>query len=223
MQASITSLDRESSRSGIPVVLPEMEVTGRAITVFKNKVAQLQIQLNEMKPQFQENFEPMKQIEQELKLSVDSLKKELKRSVTAQQITAQSIRARIGQLEKTIHDLRERIQIVAREKATYQSLLQEFNLAREAYARTSNQMEQARIAQSLNQDKQFLTLIDKPTVPITPFKPNRLLLVLGGLISGIFLGIAAALTVDHFDHRMKTIYEIERHLNIPILGSIPSM
>ena len=79
------------------------------------------------------------------------------------------------------------------------------------------------MAQSLTQDKQFLTLIDKPVVPVKPFKPNRILLAVGGLLSGIFLGIAAALTVDHFDHRMKTIYEIERHLNVPVLGSIPSM
>ncbi len=223
LQTSIGSLERESNKKGIPVVLPEMEVTGRAITVFKNKVAQLQIQLNEMKPQFKENFEPMKQVEQELKLSVDSLKSELKRSVNAQKITANSIRARIMQLEKTIQGLKDRIQTIAQEKATYQALLQEFNIAKEAYTRTQAQMEQARMAQSLNQDKQFLTLIDKPAVPVKPFKPNRILLALGGLISGILLGIAAALTVDHFDHRLKTIYEIEKQLNVPVLGSIPSL
>ena len=223
LQSSIASLERESNQSGIPAVLAEMEGAGRTITVFKNKVAQLQIQLNEMKPQFQENFEPMKQIEQELNLSVDSLKKELKRTVNAQKITAQTIRARIGQLEKTIHDLQDRIQTIAREKATYQSLLQEFNIAKDAYTRTQAQMEQARMAQSLVQDKQFLTLIDRPAVPITPFKPNRGLLALGGLLSGIFLAIATALTVDHFDHRMKTVYEIEKHLNVPVLGSIPSL
>jgi len=109
LQVSIGALERESNKSGIPAVLAEMEVTGRTITVFKNKVAQLQIQLNEMKPQFKENFEPMKQVEQELKLSVDALKSELKRSVSAQKITANSIRARIGQLEKTIQSLRDRI------------------------------------------------------------------------------------------------------------------
>jgi len=223
LQVSIGALERESNKIGIPAVLAEMEVTGRTITVFKNKVAQLQIQLNEMKPQFKENFEPMKQVEQELKLSVDALKSELKRSVSAQKITANSIRARIGQLEKTIQSLRDRIQTIAQEKVTYQALLQEFNIAKEAYTRTQAQMEQARMAQSLVQDKQFLTLIDKPAIPIRPFKPNRGLLAFGGLLSGIFLGIAAALTVDHFDHRMKTIYEIERHLNVPVLGSIPSL
>jgi len=223
LQSSIGSLERESNQSDIPAVLPEMEVSGRAITVFKNKVAQLQIQLNEMKPQFKENFEPMKQVEAELKLSVDALKSELKRSLSAQKITANSIRARIGQLEKTIKGLRDRIQTIAQEKATYQALTQEFNIAKEAYTRTQAQMEQARMAQSLTQDKQFLTLIDEPAVPIEPYKPNRILLALGGLLAGIFLGIATALTVDHFDHRIKTVYQIETQLNVPVLGSIPSL
>ncbi|MBA4395879.1 MAG: hypothetical protein C0394_00595 [Syntrophus sp. (in: bacteria)] len=223
LQMSIESLEREINKAGIPTVLPEMEVTGRAITVFKTKVSQLQIQLNEMRPQFKESFEPMRQVEQELKLSVDSLKKELKRSVDAQKITAQTIRARIAQLEKTIQGLQDRIQTIAKEKATYDSLKQEFNIAKENYGRAQQQMEQARMAHSLNQDKQFLTLIDKPAVAVKPFKPNRLLLVLGGLLSGIFLGIAVAVTIDHFDHRMKTIYQIEKHLNVPVLGSIPSL
>jgi polysaccharide biosynthesis transport protein len=223
LQASIASLERESTKSGIPAVLSDMEVPGRTITVFKNKVAQLQIQLNEMKPQFKENFEPMKQVEQELALSVDALKNELKRSLSAQKITAQSIKARIGQLEITIKSLQDRIQAIAQQKATYQALLQEFNIAKDAYTRTQSQMEQARMAQSLTQDKQFLTLIDNPAVPVKPYKPNRMALAFGGLFAGIFLGIAAALTVDHFDHRIKTIYTIEKQLNVPVLGSIPSL
>ena len=223
LNMSIESLEREVNKKGIPVVPPEMEVSGRSITVFKTKVSQLQIQLNEMRPQFKENYEPMKQVEQELNLSVDSLKKELERSVNAQKINAQSIEARIRQLEKIIHDLKERIQTTAQEKAGYENLKQEYNLAKDAYSRAMAQLEQARMAQSLNQEKQFLTLIDKPVVPTKPFKPNRILIVIGGLISGIFLGIAVALTVDHFDHRIKTLYDIETHLNVPVLGSIPSV
>jgi succinoglycan biosynthesis transport protein ExoP len=223
LQVSIVALEQESNNKGIPAVLPEMELPGRSITVFKNKVSQLQLQLNEMKPQFQDSFEPMKQVEQELKLSVDSLRKEISRSVNAQKITARTIQARIGQLEKTIKGLQNRIQTIAQEKATYDNLRQEYNLAKDAYARTQAQTEQARMAQSLTQDKQFLTLIDRPSLPIKPFKPNRGAIAFGGLLAGIFLGIAIALTVDHFDHRMKTIYEIETQLNVPVLGSIPSL
>ncbi|MGD9972540.1 MAG: GumC family protein [Desulfatirhabdiaceae bacterium] len=223
LHVSIEALEREINKKGIPVVLPEMEVTGRSITVFKTKVSQLQIQLNEMRPQFKENYEPLKQVEQELNLSVDSLKKELTRSVDAQKMTAQSIEARIRQLEKIIHGLKERIQTTAKEKATYSNLQQEYNLAKEAYSQARAQLEQTRLANSLNQEKQFLTLIDKPVVPDKPFKPNRFLIAVGGMVAGLLLGIAIALTVDHFDHRIKTVYDIESHLNVPVLGSVSSV
>lgn len=223
LKTSIELIEREINKKGIPVVMPEMEITGRSITVFKTKVAQLQIQLNEMRPQFKENFEPLKHIEQELNLSVDSLKKELGRTVDAQKITAQAIGARISHIEKIIHDLKVRIQNTAREKATYENLKHEYNIAKDSYSRAMVQLEQARMAHSLNQEKQLLTLIDKPVVPAKPFKPNRLLIAIGGLISGIFFGIAAALTLDHFDHRIKTVYDIETHLKVPFLGSIPRL
>jgi len=223
LQASMSSLERESNRSDIPVIMSDMEIPGRSIAIFKNKVAQLQIQLNEMKPQFTENFEPMKQIEQEMMLGVDSLKKELKRSISSQKITAQSIKARIEQLEKTIRELKDQIQEIAKQKATYDALRQGFNIAKDNYSRAQVQMEQARMAQSVSGDKQFLTLIDKPIVPVRPFKPNRFMIILGGLLGGLFLGVAAALTVDHFDHRMKTSYEIEKVLGVPVVGSIRSL
>jgi uncharacterized protein involved in exopolysaccharide biosynthesis len=219
----IENSEREINKKGIPVVMPEMEVHGRSISVFKTKISQLQIQLNEMKTQFKENFEPLKQVEQELNLSVDSLKKELERTVNAQKVSAQSIDARIRQSEKIIHELKERIQVTAKEKATYETLKQEYNIAKDAYTHVMAQLEQSRMAGSLHQEKQFLTLIDRPVVPSKPFKPNRILLVIGGLLSGLFLGVAVALTVDHFDHRIKTIYDIETHLKVPILGFVSSI
>jgi polysaccharide biosynthesis transport protein len=223
LRVSIEYLEREINKKGIPVVPPEMEMPGHSISVFKTKVSQLQLQLNEMRPQFKESFEPLKQVELELNLNVDSLKKELERSVNAQKLNVQSIEARIKQLEKIIHDLKVQIQETAKEKTTYENLKQEYNIAKNSYTQARTQLEQARMAQSLNQGKQFLTLIDKPVVPSKPYKPNRLLLVIGGLFSGFFLGIAIALTVDHFDHRLKTAYDIETHLNVPILGSIQNV
>jgi len=220
LRVTIEYLEREINKKGIPVVPPEMEMPGHSISVFKTKVSQLQLQLNEMKPQFKEDYEPLKQVEQELNLSVDSLKKELERSVNAQKIIAHSIDARIKKYDEIIRDLKGQIQATAKEKATYENLKKEYNIAKDMYTQARTQLEQARMAQSLNQGKQFLTLIDKPEVPSKTHKPNRLLLIIGGLFSGIFLGIAIALTVDHFDHRLKTVYDIETHLNVPVLGSI---
>jgi uncharacterized protein involved in exopolysaccharide biosynthesis len=216
----IQQIEKELSKKGIPVVLPEMEVYGRSISVFKTKVAQLQIQLNEMKTQFKDDFEPLKQTEQELVASIASLRNELERTLAAQKINAQSLEAKIRQSEQIVRNLREQIQLSAQEKATYQTLQQEYELARDAYTRAMNQFDQARMAGSLQQEKQYLTLIDSPAVPVKPYKPNRYLILMGGILSGLFLGIAAALTSDHFDHRLKTAHDISSHLKIPVLGSV---
>lgn len=223
LRVSIEYLEQEIHKKGVPVVPPEMEFPGRSISRFKDKVSQLQLQLNEMNPQFNENFEFLKQPENEADLGGGSLKKELKRSVKAQKINAQSIEANIQQLEKNIQDLKGQIQSTVREKTTYENLKQEYNIAKESYTQVRMQLEQARMAQSVNQGKQFLTLIDKPEVPSKPFKPNRLLLVIGGLFLGMFLGIAIALTVALFDHRLKTVCDIETHLKVPVLGSIQNV
>jgi len=221
LKTAIAKLEAEAKNDRIPVLLPEMEVTGRAITAFKNRVAQLQIQLNEMRPQFSEQFAPMKQVEKELDLNVRSLRDELNRSVMAQKITAQSLEAKIQELEKVIGTLQERIRSTAEERSRYEHLKQEYFLAKDTYAHSRNQLEQARLANALNQEKQFITLVEQPQEPLKPFKPNRPVLILLGFLAGILVSIATALTVDYFDHSIKKLEDIDSYLKVEVLGSVP--
>jgi uncharacterized protein involved in exopolysaccharide biosynthesis len=220
LRLSIKYLERDVHKKGVPVVPPEMELPASTISRLKDKVSQLQLQLN---PQFKEKFDLLKQPEQEADLVGGSLNKELKRSEKAQKINAQSIAASIQQIEKNIQYLKGQIQSTVRDKTTYEKLKQEYTIAKESYTRVRVQLEQARMAHSFNPGKQLLTLIDKPEVPSAPFKPNRLLLVIGGLVLGIFSGIAIALTGALFDHRLKTVWDIETHLKVPVLGSIQNV
>ena len=220
LNTSIEAMERESEKSSIPAIIPEMEGVGRTITVFKNKVAQLQIQLNEMKPQFSEQFVPLEQVQHELDLNIRSLKDELARALEAQKINARTLKAKLLELEKVIEELQERIRSAVQEKSAYEGLLLEFNLARDAYSSARNQLEQARLALELNQEKQVITLVDVPEVPFKKSKPNRPLIVLLGLIAGLSLGVASALTVDYFDHSIKRPADISRYLKVPLLGSV---
>lgn len=221
LNVSIEAMEREAGKNSIPAILPEMEGVGRTITVFKSKVAQLQIQLNELKPQFSEQFIPMEQVQDELSLNIRSLKEELERALQAQKINAKTLEAKLQELEKVIEQLQERIRSAVHEKSAYEGLLLEFNLARDAYSSARNQMEQARLALELNQEKQVITLIDVPVVPFKTSKPNRPLIVLLGLVAGVLLGVASALTMDYFDHSIKRPADISRYLKVPFLGSVP--
>lgn len=223
IRMAIDQIERPSQAKRIPVVPPEMEEAGRAITVFKRKVAQLQIQLNEMKPRFRQKFELLRQVEKELNLNITSLKRELERSVAAQRIQAQTIEARLGELDKTITELKERIRLTAAEKSKYDQLRNSFALAKDAYVSAMSQLEEARLGQALNKEKQHISYIDKPMVPNKPFKPNRLLIVILGFFAGAFLGIATSLMFDFFDHSIRRHEDIDQYLEITILGSLPEL
>jgi polysaccharide biosynthesis transport protein len=220
LQTNIQAIENELRTDGIPVVLPEMEATGRAISIFKNKIAQLQIELNEMKPRFTEDFSAMDQLKKELQLDTEALRKELERAGRAQKVVARGLTARIQQMDEAIPQLQHHIQSIAREKSVYEHLRQEYAIAKDAYTYSRNQLEQTRLASALKQEEQYLTLIDQPVVPARPARPNRPVLVVLGWVGGFLLSIAFALTADYFDHTIKNPQDIERHLGAPVLGSI---
>jgi uncharacterized protein involved in exopolysaccharide biosynthesis len=223
IHSTIEKTEKAKNTGSIPVILPEMEVAGRAITVFKRKVAQLQIQLNEMKPRFQEDYELLKQVESELNLNVHSLRGELDRSLQATRIQASTLERRIKEVEGTIEGLKAHITSTAHERSIYQQIKQDYELAKASYVQASQQMEQARLSQALSKDKQNVILVDEPVVPSKPVKPNRPLVVVLGLMAGVFLGVAVALTLDFFDHSIRKNEDIEHHLEVPVLGSIPQL
>jgi|SRR5208337_5643746 len=217
----IDLLEKEATSEGIPAILPDMEGYGRTISAFKNKVAQLQIQLNEMKSQYEKNYSPIQQVEAELKLSINSLREELLRTVQGQEIAANNIEAKIKEHNNNIESLDTRIRQVAEERSAYEHLKQEYVLAKDAYTSAHNQEEQARLASALNQEKESLTVVDQPTVPSKSYKPNKPFLIIMGFFSGLLLGIASALMLDHFDHTLKRPQDVEKFLDLPVIGTIP--
>ncbi|HQN18369.1 MAG TPA: GNVR domain-containing protein [Syntrophobacteraceae bacterium] len=223
VNVAIEGLQVEEKSTSIPAVPTEMDQAGRTIAIYKNKVAMLQILMNEMKSQFTGQFGPVKQAEKEISLTVDSMKQELARTIRAQKMNAEAIAARLQELEKTIRFLKDRITSTIEERSEYEQKRQQYQLAKDAYVNVRNQMEQARLAHSLNSSKQRLTLVDEPSVPGAPFKPDRPAIFILGFLAGIFLGVAAAVTVDYFDHTIKKPQDIERYLNVPMLGSIPKV
>lgn len=216
----ISSLEKAAQSPEIPVVLPDMEGVGKALTTYRNKVSQLQLQLNEMRTQFSPDYLPLQQIAQELKHNVGLIREEYSAIIKARRIQGQNLEAQIAQTNNALKELEETIRANAQERSAYESLKQDYALAREDYTRAMNKLEQARMASSLNEEKQNITMVEEPQLPLKPFRPNRLLILLIAVLSGVFLGVGIALLLDYFDHSIKTQEEIEDSLGIPCLGSV---
>ena len=223
LNAVVKGLEQQDKGAAIPAIPQDMEQPGRTIVIYKNKIAGLQILLNEMKSQFTGQFGPIKQAEKELNLNVDSMKQELARTIHAQKANLDVIAAKVQELDKAMTTLRDKIRSAVEERSAYEVKRQQYQLAKDAYVNVRNQMEQARLANAVISSKQRLKILDEPSMPISPYKPARLAIILAGFFAGMLLGVAAAATSDYFDHTIKKPSDVQRFLNVPMLGSIPKV
>jgi len=68
-----------------------------------------------------------------------------------------------------------------------------------------------------------IQMLDKATYPKTPFKPNIPFNMVLSIIFGLAGGIGLAFLAEYFDSSIKDTDDIERKVNLPILGVIPEI
>lgn len=69
--------------------------------------------------------------------------------------------------------------------------------------------------------REAIEMYDQPLFPTAPYKPNVTLNLAVGAGMGLLLGIGLALLLEFMDTSVKTMEDVERALQVPVLGIIP--
>ncbi|MGU8778434.1 YveK family protein [Clostridium perfringens] len=64
-------------------------------------------------------------------------------------------------------------------------------------------------------------VIQKPQLPENPVSPNKKLNILIAFVLGFIVGIAVVLLLEYLDNTFKSREELEKTLDLPIIGAIP--
>ena len=67
----------------------------------------------------------------------------------------------------------------------------------------------------------MVTIVDKAEPGLRPVRPNRPLNIALGIIIGLVVGVGLAFFIEYLDTSVKTIDDVERTLQAPVLGVIP--
>ena len=70
---------------------------------------------------------------------------------------------------------------------------------------------------------QNMTIIDRATPPLKHIRPNRVLVLLGGLVGGLATALALAFFVNYLDDSIKSQEDVETYLRVNFLGYIPNI
>ncbi len=67
----------------------------------------------------------------------------------------------------------------------------------------------------------MVTLVDPAEANLKPVRPNKPLNIALGIIIGLVVGVGLAFFIEYLDTSVKTIDDVERTLQAPVLGVIP--
>jgi succinoglycan biosynthesis transport protein ExoP len=145
--------------------------------------------------------------------------------VRANEFEIQARQKMIDQLEAQIQQYQTRLNEAPVRDQQLSDLTRGYEQSKANYGSLLAKKDQSELATSLEkrqQGEQFL-VVDPPSFPLKPYKPDRLLLSLGGLLAGVLVGLTAAGFAEVSDDRVFDESDLQDLVKAPILTEIPAL
>jgi succinoglycan biosynthesis transport protein ExoP len=128
------------------------------------------------------------------------------------------LRAKVGGLEKNVTSAPQ----VEREYAT---LTRDLTIGREKYEQLLNRMMDAEVREAaiVGGRADEFRLIQSPMLPSIPSKPQRLAILLIGLVAAVVLGLSFTVAAEAFDPKVRGARDVRELLSVSPLVAIPTI
>lgn len=125
-------------------------------------------------------------------------------------------------MAKQLQGYRQRQLELESATSQYNNLDRSLRQAEENYKLYAKKEEEARIANALDQQKiSNVTIAEMPTKPVSPFKPNRPMTMIIGLLMSFFVSLSIAFLMEYFTNTISSAEDFSDLENVADLGSIP--
>jgi polysaccharide chain length determinant protein (PEP-CTERM system associated) len=127
------------------------------------------------------------------------------------------------QLVTMINQYNDRIQSSPLMEKNYTELSRDYALAKSKYDELNAKKSQSEIATSLENrgEGERLQLLDPASLPETPVKPKRLVVVGAGTAIGLLMGIFIGGAREMKDTSIKNLKDARAYTNLAVLGTVP--
>lgn len=126
---------------------------------------------------------------------------------------------RVIQLKDEIKDLESQIKGFSGREIDYSRLVREAEVNKKLYAMLKEKLEEARITEA--EKVSDVSIVDPAVMPGGPISASRHVGILLGIIMGLALGVFAAFIFETLDTSISTIEDVEKVLELPVLGIVP--
>lgn len=209
--------------TNIPVISERLLKDNPPILSLSQKLTDLQLKAIELETRYTPDFRERKNIVQEIrntsKLLVDSLSRVS--AALSQDIVASE--ARLVTLQEILQRDQAYMRRLSGKYVEYRRLTDDIQNAQGDYEGKKDELKRAQTAESVAKQQVFLTQLDSALLPDQPIRPILWINTAVGAFVALLLALGYAFTADYYDHRFKTVEQVEEYLDLPVLGSVQNL
>jgi len=133
----------------------------------------------------------------------------------------QAARRKEANIESQLGSAKADVQEKNRKDAQLQTLKREADSNRQLYELFQNRFKETDAAEGQSQAN--ARIVEKAIPNYSPIAPNKRRIVMLAVILALGAGIALAFALEHLDSTLKGAEDVERKLNLPVLGMLPKL
>jgi capsular exopolysaccharide synthesis family protein len=207
-------------QSAPPEILPSLSgdstLTGlkQRMTTLQAEYANLNAKYGAKNPRLQENRAELAEVTQAMKQEQANVIARAQEEVNAATHNQEALRGRLEQEKSSAY--------MGNSKAVEYTLARrEYEANRSLYDGLQQRLQEAGIIAGLHSSN--IRKIDPADAPDFPSSPRKSVNLTLGLLCGLGLGLVLAFGVEALDTNIKTIFDIEERLGLPMLGVVPQV
>lgn len=146
----------------------------------------------------------------------------LKAQIIAANAELGSLKEERKSKEQQLKDDQSRLEMIPMVEKEYNQLTLNFEGAKQKYNEIQNKLFSAQISRQMDVSKrgERFKIADPPRLPEQPYKPNRIAIILFGLVLGLFAGLSVAALQEGRDKSVKSSDEIESIFGMPVIAKV---
>jgi len=188
---------------------------------YKDQLSKLDQAYQEAAKVYKDDFPKMKQLRGQMDELNERIQAEVQSILASVRNQAQTAKRQENLIRTRLQQTRSEIMSAQDRSVDFNLLKREVDTNRELYNGLLQQVKEVGVAGGVETNN--IQVVDKAEVPLFPYKPKLALNAAIGLLAGIVLGLGIVFLMESMDDSIKFADEVEKLLQVPLLGVIPKV